>query len=41
MTGASIVVIGRPITGAVDPAQAIVDIAATLSQTPAEARTSA
>ena len=37
--GASIVVIGRPITGAADPAQVIVDIAATLSQTPAEART--
>jgi orotidine-5'-phosphate decarboxylase len=31
--GASIVVIGRPITGASDPAQAIRDIAATLPQT--------
>jgi len=31
--GASVLVIGRPITGAPDPRQAIMDIAATLSQT--------
>jgi orotidine-5'-phosphate decarboxylase len=37
--GASILVIGRPITGAADPAQAIMDIASTLSQIPADART--
>jgi orotidine-5'-phosphate decarboxylase len=37
--GASVLVIGRPITGAADPARAVMDIAATLSQTPAEART--
>ena len=36
--GASILVIGRPITGAPDPARAAMDIAASLSQTPAEAR---
>jgi orotidine-5'-phosphate decarboxylase len=34
--GASVLVIGRPITGAPDPAQAIMDIAAGLSQVPAE-----
>jgi orotidine-5'-phosphate decarboxylase len=33
--GASVLVIGRPITEAADPAQAIVDIAAGLSQMPA------
>jgi orotidine-5'-phosphate decarboxylase len=33
--GASVLVIGRPITGAADPAQAIVDIAASLSHMPA------
>jgi orotidine-5'-phosphate decarboxylase len=33
--GASVLVIGRPITGAPDPRQAIMDIAATLSQTAA------
>ena len=33
--GASVLVIGRPITGAADPAQAIMDIAAGLSQMPA------
>jgi orotidine-5'-phosphate decarboxylase len=37
--GASVLVIGRPITGAPDPRQAIMDIAAGLSQMPAEART--
>jgi orotidine-5'-phosphate decarboxylase len=36
--GASVLVIGRPITGADDPARAIMDIAASLAQTPAEAR---
>jgi orotidine-5'-phosphate decarboxylase len=36
--GASILVIGRPITEAPDPAQAIKDIAATLSQTPEQVR---
>ena len=36
--GASVLVIGRPITGAADPARAAMDIAATLSQMPAEAR---
>jgi orotidine-5'-phosphate decarboxylase len=33
--GASVLVLGRPITGAPDPRQAIMDIAATLSQTAA------
>ncbi|HEY8593080.1 MAG TPA: orotidine-5'-phosphate decarboxylase [Sphingomicrobium sp.] len=33
--GASVLVIGRPITGATDPRQAIMDIAASLAQTPA------
>jgi orotidine-5'-phosphate decarboxylase len=36
--GASVLVIGRPITSAADPARAIMDIAASLAQTPAEAR---
>jgi orotidine-5'-phosphate decarboxylase len=36
--GASVLVIGRPITGAPDPKRAIMDIAAGLSQMPAEAR---
>jgi orotidine-5'-phosphate decarboxylase len=36
--GASVLVIGRPITDAADPAKAIVDIASSLSQMPAEAR---
>ena len=36
--GASILVIGRPITGAVNPRRAIMDIAASLEQRPAEAR---
>lgn len=36
--GASVLVIGRPITGAPDPARAIMDIAASLEQTPAETR---
>jgi orotidine-5'-phosphate decarboxylase len=36
--GASVLVIGRPITAAADPARAIMDIAATLSPMPAEAR---
>jgi orotidine-5'-phosphate decarboxylase len=36
--GASVLVIGRPITGAPDPARAIMDIAAGLSQMPADAR---
>jgi orotidine-5'-phosphate decarboxylase len=36
--GASVLVIGRPITAANDPRRAIMDIAATLSQTPAHAR---
>lgn len=36
--GADVIVIGRPITGAADPRQAIMDIAASLSQTPAQAR---
>jgi orotidine-5'-phosphate decarboxylase len=36
--GASVLVIGRPITAAQDPGKAIMDIAATLSQMPAEAR---
>ena len=39
--GASVLVIGRPITGSTNPARAIMDIAATLSQTPAEARSQA
>jgi orotidine-5'-phosphate decarboxylase len=38
LDGASVLVIGRPITGADDPARAIMDIAASLAQTPAEAR---
>ncbi|MGE5564401.1 MAG: orotidine-5'-phosphate decarboxylase [Bacillota bacterium] len=37
--GASVLVIGRPITGASDPRRAIMDIAASLDQMPAEART--
>jgi orotidine-5'-phosphate decarboxylase len=37
--GASVLVIGRPITGAADPRRAIMDIVAGLEQTPAEART--
>jgi orotidine-5'-phosphate decarboxylase len=36
--GASVLVIGRPITGAADPRRAIMDIVAGLEQTPAEAR---
>jgi orotidine-5'-phosphate decarboxylase len=36
--GASVLVIGRPITGAADPAKAIREIAAKLSQTKEEAR---
>lgn len=36
--GASVLVIGRPITGAVDPAHAIMEIASSLSQMPDEAR---
>ena len=36
--GASVLVIGRPVTGAGDPARALMDIAATLSHMPAEAR---
>ena len=36
--GASVLVIGRPITGAPDPAHAVMDIVAGLSQMPAEAR---
>ena len=36
--GASVLVIGRPITAAADPARAVMDIAASLSQMPAEAR---
>jgi orotidine-5'-phosphate decarboxylase len=36
--GASVLVIGRPITGTADPARAIRDIAAGLSHMPAEAR---
>ena len=36
--GASILVIGRPITGASDPRQAIMDIAIGLDRTPAELR---
>jgi orotidine-5'-phosphate decarboxylase len=36
--GASVLVIGRPITAAEDPTRAIMDIAASLAQTPAEAR---
>ena len=36
--GASVLVIGRPITGAADPARAMMDIAASLAQTRAEAR---
>lgn len=36
--GASVLVIGRPITDAADPAKAIVDIASSLSQMPAKAR---
>jgi orotidine-5'-phosphate decarboxylase len=36
--GASVLVIGRPITGAPDPRSAIMDIMGTLPQMPAEAR---
>jgi orotidine-5'-phosphate decarboxylase len=36
--GASVLVIGRPITGSPDPREAIMDIAAGLSQMPAKAR---
>lgn len=36
--GASVLVIGRPITAASNPRRAIMDIAASLSQTPAETR---
>ena len=36
--GASVLVIGRPITGAADPARAIMDIAAGLTHVPAESR---
>lgn len=36
--GASVLVIGRPITGSKDPARAIMDIAASLEQTRAETR---
>lgn len=36
--GASVLVIGRPITAAADPRQAIMDIAASISQMPADAR---
>jgi orotidine-5'-phosphate decarboxylase len=36
--GASVLVVGRPITQAVNPRRAIMDIAASLAQTPAEAR---
>jgi orotidine-5'-phosphate decarboxylase len=36
--GAAVLVIGRPITAAPDPARAAADIAATLSRMPAEAR---
>ena len=39
LDGASVLVIGRPITAAVNPQRAIVDIAASLAQTPADART--
>lgn len=37
--GASVLVIGRPITGAADPGRAAMDIAASLAQTPAQTRT--
>jgi orotidine-5'-phosphate decarboxylase len=37
--GASVLVIGRPITEAPNPRRAIMDIAASLDQTPAQART--
>ena len=36
--GASVLVIGRPVTGAPDPARAMMDIAAGLSQMPVDAR---
>ena len=36
--GASVLVIGRPITGAADPRRAIMDIEASLAQTPADTR---
>lgn len=36
--GASVLVIGRPITAAADPRHAIMDIAASLEQSPAQAR---
>ncbi|HSQ98820.1 MAG TPA: orotidine-5'-phosphate decarboxylase [Sphingomicrobium sp.] len=39
LDGASVLVIGRPITAALNPQRAIVDIAASLAQTPADART--
>jgi len=38
LDGATVLVIGRPITGAPNPRRAIMDIAASLEQTPAEAR---
>ena len=37
--GASVLVIGRPITAAPNPARAMMDIAASLAQSPAQART--
>jgi orotidine-5'-phosphate decarboxylase len=37
--GASVLVIGRPITAAPNPRRAIMDIAASLAQRPAEPRT--
>ena len=37
--GASVLVIGRPITAAANPARAMMDIAASLAQSPAQART--
>jgi orotidine-5'-phosphate decarboxylase len=37
--GASVIVVGRPVTEAANPRRAIMDIAASLSQTPAETRT--
>jgi orotidine-5'-phosphate decarboxylase len=38
LDGASVLVVGRPITGAADPRQAIVDMATDLGQMPAEIR---